>query len=138
MKKSLSVLALCVAAVSACAVEASNFKSLKYGARAYPHGGVVFEVAPQFGSTRSAFWCAGSEYARRYLGAGWQTPIYVVRGPGTGEVSGRKDTVLFTLDPVGSQAQPSGIFQFNGLNTGSAKTVQSADAECDPYLLDLL
>ncbi|NRB20457.1 MAG: hypothetical protein HRU33_23730 [Rhodobacteraceae bacterium] len=137
MKKSLSTLALCGAVITACTVEASNFKGLKYGARAYPHAGVVFEVAPQFGATRSAYWCAGSEYARRYLGAGWQTPIYVVRGLGLGEVSGRKDTVLFTLDPVASQGDPSAI-RSNGFNVGRSKTVQGADSHCDPYLLNLL
>lgn len=138
MKKSLSILVLCGAAIAACTVEASNFKSLKFGARAYPHADVVFEVAPQFGATRSAYWCAGSEYARRYLGAGWQTPIYVVRGLGLGEVSGRKDTVLFTLDPVASQVEPSAILRSDGFNVGSYKTVQGGDSHCDPYLLDLL
>ena len=138
MKNTLSSLAICMTAVAACAVEANNFKSLNYGARAYPHAGVVFEVVPPIGSTRAAFWCAGSEYARRFLGAGWQTPFYVVRGLGTGEVSGRKDTVLFSLKPVGTQAQSNGIFQFNGFNPGSAKTVQSAHTDCDPFLLDLI
>jgi hypothetical protein len=137
MIKSLSTLALCAITVTACAVEDSNFRSLKYGARAYPHDGVVFEVVPPIGSTRAAYWCAGAEFARRFLGAGWQTPFYVVRGPGTGEISGRSNSVLFSLDPVGAQALSNGIFQFNGLNTGSAKTVQSADTNCDPFLLDL-
>jgi len=135
MIKALSTLVLCAAAVSACTSEVSNFKSLKYGARAYPHDGVVFEVAPQLGSTRSAYWCAGAEYARRYLGAGWQTPFYIVRSFGTGEVSGRKDTVLFSLDPGGSQVQPRGIIGTTSFSVGSAMTVQGGDSHCDPFLL---
>ena len=137
MKKILSSIVLCAAVITGCTDENANYKALKHGARAYPHEGSVFEVAPEIGSTGAAYWCASAEYARRFLGAGWQTPIYVLRGMGHGEISGRKSTVLFTLDPVGSQSQSSGIQLTNAYHVGDTMTVQGADCQCDPFLLDL-
>ena len=133
MKRILSSMVLCAAVVSACTGEANNYKTLKFGAKGYPHEGSVFEITTEIGSSGFAYWCAGAEYARRFLGAGWTTRFYVVRGLGPGEISGRRSSVLFTLDPAGLPTQSGVIRRPNAFNVGASMSVQAADSECNPF-----
>ena len=137
MKKILSSLVICAVSLSACTSEANSYKTLKFGAQGYPHEGSVFEIATQIGTTRYAYWCGGAEYARRHLGAGWTTRFYVARGMGPGEVSGRRSTVLFTLDPPVAQGQTGVVKQTNAFKVGDSMSVQGGDGQCDPFLLGL-
>ena len=66
----------------------------------------VFEVIPRGRTDADGYWCAAADFARRSLGAGWQQPIYVVRGYGPSEATGRRTAVQFSLSP-----RPEGVAQ---------------------------
>ena len=136
MKNLFAGLAVAAVSISACSTEAANFKTSKFGSRVYPHAGNEFEVVPRIGSDLEIYWCAASDYARRYLGAGWQTPIYVSRSIGPGEISGRRSTVLFTLDPVAPTAPQRWVGLANSYNVRESRTVQAGDGNCDPYFFE--
>jgi len=135
MKKLLCSLSVSAFFFSGCTTDAADFKRTMYGARVYPLEGGVFEVVPQTSGSGGGYdyWCAASEYARRYLGAGWQTRFYVYRGMAEGEASGRRSTVLFTLDPVASERQQSGLHRINAFHVGDSMTVQSGDIQCNMF-----
>ena len=133
MNTSLSWLAIAAVSLSACTGEAADFKSTMLGARVYPLQGGVFEVVPPIGSNGTDFWCAASDYARRQLGASWQTPIYISRGLAPGEASGRKSTVLFTLNPVVSDVPQSGVRRIGAFHVGDSMTVQQGDGQCNVF-----
>ncbi len=134
MKNVLSCLAIVAFFTTACSSEAASFKRTMLGARVYPLEGGVFEVVPQSGGGSGyEYWCAASDYARRYLGAGWQTRFYVYRGMAEGEASGRRSTVLFTLEPVALEASQSGLRRINAFHVGDSMTVQGGDSQCNMF-----
>lgn len=131
MKKLLSCLVAATLVTSACTEVASASKGTRNGARVFPLEGGRFEVAPPVGSGGGEYWCAASDYARRYLGAGWQTQIFAASEKGLGEASGRKSTVVFTLTPDGP-GTPQGTFRgINKFKVGDSMTVSEGDSECN-------
>ena len=135
MRAFLSGLGFAALFTAACTTDAADFRATMLGARVYPLEGGVFEVVPQssgYGGGND-YWCAASDYARRYLGAGWQTPIYVYRGMAPGEASGRKSTVLFTLDPVTSEVPQRGVRRTGAFHVGDSMTVQGGDNLCNAF-----
>lgn len=89
-----------------------------------------FEVIPRGRTDIDGYWCAASDFARRTLGASWQQPIYVKRGYGPSEATGRRTAVQFTLKaPANVSQQQSGINSFN-FNPGNSLSVSAANARC--------
>ena len=56
-----------------------------------------FEVIPRARQDIDGYWCAAADFARRKLGAGWQQKIYVLRGYGPSETTGRRTAIQFSL-----------------------------------------
>lgn len=89
-----------------------------------------FEVIPRARTDVDGYWCAAADFARRTLGAGWQQQIYVVRGYGPSQATGRKTSVLFSIKPpAGVEAQVKPITA--GFTPGQSRSVQSANALCN-------
>ncbi|MBO9412937.1 MULTISPECIES: hypothetical protein [Ruegeria] len=89
----------------------------------------VYEVIPRGRNDVDGYWCAAADYARRTLGAGWKQPIYVVRGYGPSEATGRRTAVQFSVSP------PPGVdLNVKSINVGfvagQSRSVQSANALC--------
>ncbi|SLN31267.1 hypothetical protein RUM8411_01296 [Ruegeria meonggei] len=90
----------------------------------------IFEVIPRGRTDADGYWCAAADFARRSLGAGWQQPIYVVRGYGPSEATGRRTAVQFSITP------PEGV-DLNvmsnsvGFIPGQSRSVQSANGLCN-------
>lgn len=93
-----------------------------------------FEVSPSSRGDIDGYWCAASDFARRTLGAGWRQRIYVVRGYGPGEATGRRTAVQFSLNPPAGVAPPTSGISI-GFKPGQSRTVQSAYGQCNRYLL---
>ncbi|MFY2826102.1 hypothetical protein [Ruegeria sp. MALMAid1280] len=89
-----------------------------------------FEVIPRGRTDVDGYWCAAADFARRTLGAGWQQRIYVKRGYGPSEATGRKTAVQFSLTPPGGASQQSsGIFS-SGFKPGFSMSVSAANGRC--------
>lgn len=92
----------------------------------------VFEVVPKSSGTTDDFWCGASEYARRVLGAGWRDTIYVFRGRGISETTGKRSAVQFTLSRERAPDLPAERSWFKlGLKAGDSMSVQQARAYCN-------
>lgn len=89
----------------------------------------VFEVIPRVRKDVDGYWCAASDFARRTLGAGWQQRIYVVRGYGPSEATGRRTAVQFSLTPPENAPQQSSIS--GGFKVGTNMSVQGANGRCN-------
>lgn len=90
-----------------------------------------FEVIPRGRTDVDGYWCAAADFARRSLGAGWQQRIYVQRGYGPSEATGRRTAVQFSLAaPDGVPQQSSGVFS-SGFQPGYSMSVQAANARCN-------
>ncbi|NIZ14950.1 hypothetical protein [Phaeobacter sp. HF9A] len=100
-------------------------------AKVYPAPGGGFEVVPPIGSDGARYWCAASRYAQQALGAAWSQDIYVKRGLALGEVSGRINTVVFTLDPVARETPQPLVRRIYSFKPGDALSVASADSYCN-------
>lgn len=81
------------------------------------------------------YWCAAGDYLYRAKRTPWQTKIYVVRGIGPSQVTGYRDAVLFTLDPVAAGVTPldKGINVVGTLTVGRSKSVTSAFYSCERF-----
>ncbi|MCG7519751.1 hypothetical protein [Ruegeria sp. Ofav3-42] len=91
----------------------------------------VFEVIPRTRRDVDGYWCAAADFARRTLGAGWQQRIYVVRGYGPSEATGRRTSVKFSIaPPEGGVAQQSSSIS-SGFNPGESMSVQGANGRCN-------
>lgn len=118
------------ALAAACAEPQDTVFRSMYGSQVYALDGGRFEVVPEIGSYGGAFWCGAGEYARRALGAGWTSRVYVSRGMGEGVAVDRKSTVIFTLSPVASAAPPPVILRENRFRPGDSMSVQDAESRC--------
>lgn len=90
----------------------------------------IFEVIPRGRTDADGYWCAAADFARRTLGAGWQQPIYVVRGYGPSEATGRRTAVQFSITPpegVDLNVMSNSI----GFIPGQSRSVQSANGLCN-------
>jgi len=68
----------------------------------------VFEVIGRTGAAGPDYWCAAGDYAMRVLGAANDQRIYIARGRGAPESSGRTTSVQFSLDrPDGPDVKPA-------------------------------
>jgi hypothetical protein len=92
--------------------------------------GTDFEVVPRIRDDTDGYWCAAADFARRDLGAGWQDPIYVLRGYGPSVTTGRRTAVQFSLKQPAANAptQTSGVR--GPFVVGSSVSVQGANARC--------
>jgi hypothetical protein len=101
------------------------------GGQHEPAKNAVFEVGARGAGTSDVLWCGAAKYARRYLGAGWQAKIYVVRGRGGTPAKGLSTSVLFTLDPTaaGVKPLPDGV-TLDPLAVGYSMSVQRANMLC--------
>ncbi|WP_420584383.1 hypothetical protein [Ruegeria sp.] len=89
----------------------------------------VFEVIPRGRTDADGYWCAAADYARRTLGAGWKEKIYVVRGYGPSEATGRRTAVQFSISPpqgVDTNVKTVSV----GFVPGQSRSVQSANGLC--------
>ncbi len=130
-------LAACIGAVALGlgALPASAFTSWT-GQRVYQLNEAVFEVVPRGRSRTNDYWCSAAEYARRALGAGWQDRVYIVRGYGPSQATGRRTAVQFTLNPEAAGVTPlppGGLRQ--GLKPGDSMTVSRGNSFCEPVPL---
>jgi hypothetical protein len=89
-----------------------------------------FEVIPRTRDDTDGYWCEAADFARRSLGAGWQDPIYVLRGYGPSVTTGRVTAVQFSLKPppADAPAQTGGVR--GPFVVGSSISVQGANARC--------
>ncbi len=96
----------------------------------------VFEVIPRSRRDVDGYWCAAADFARRTLDAGWQDRIYVVRGYGPSEATGRRTAVQFSTQPPAGEVPQQGSFITSGFNPGESMSVQGANGRCNvrPFL----
>lgn len=92
--------------------------------------GTDFEVVPRSRDDTDGYWCAAADFARRGLGAGWQDPIYVLRGYGPSVTTGRRTAVQFSLKPPSADASAQSGSSRGPFKFGSSMSVQSANARC--------
>ncbi len=101
------------------------------GYRTEPINGTDFEVIPRADQFTEGYWCAAADFARRKLGAGWQQPIYVLRGYGPSVTTGRRTAVQFSIkQPTGVTPQQSSIVT-SSFVPGSSMSVSAANARCN-------
>jgi hypothetical protein len=101
------------------------------GTRIEPVNNAVYEVGARGSGTGDTLWCGAADYARRGLGAGWKTKIYVVRGRGSAVVTNRTTAAHFTLDPAAAGIKPLAEGSTtNSLAVGYSMSVQRANTLC--------
>ncbi|GAB4540979.1 MAG: hypothetical protein Tsb0024_11630 [Ruegeria sp.] len=101
------------------------------GYRTEPINGTDFEVIPRSRQDIDGYWCAAADFARRKLGAGWQQPIYVLRGYGPSVTTGRRTAVQFSLNPPPGGVPQQNSFITSGFQPGYSMSVQGANARCN-------
>lgn len=123
-----SVLVACT--ISDTAVPEADFFSARTQARVYALDGKTFEVVPPLGAEAGAYWCAASEFARRELGADWSREIYVKKGRAASVVTGRIETITFSLEEVARDTPEPLIRRTFSYKPGDSFTVASAESSC--------
>ena len=92
---------------------------------------VVYEVGARGSGIGDDLWCGAADYARRGLGAGWKTKVYVVRGRGRAVVTARSTAAHFTLDPAAAGIKPLARGStVNSMAIGYSMSVQRANTLC--------
>lgn len=129
MKSGFFSIALCAGLAVAVPTVGDAFSS-RLGARVNPVNAAVFEVVPKSGSGQE-IWCGAADYAQRELRAPWQARVYVARGRGQSETTGRRTAVQFTLDPnaAGVTPGPSSL-SLNTFAVGDSMSVRQAYDLC--------
>ena len=132
MKPIFLLLAALCAALLAVPVPADAV-STRRDTRANPLGDLAFEVIARTAGSADDYWCGASDYARRALGAPWTAQIYVLRGRGPSETTGRRTAVQFTLKAPSAPPRPRDPFTvLNRLRPGDHMSVQQAAEFCLP------
>ena len=121
-----SLAALAVVLVATPAI--SGFRA-PGGVEVNPLGPRSFETVGRTAASPREYWCAAADYAHRALGAAWTDRIYVVRGLGPSQTTGRRSAVQFSLDPVAGSGGDSGVVA-SPLQVGDSMLVQRARIEC--------
>jgi len=99
--------------------------------RVNPVNNAVFELVSSRSAKGFEYWCAVSDYARRGLDVPWTTSVYVVRGRGQSQTTGRRSSVQFTFDPDAAGLSSSQSYESSdALAVGDMMTVQQAHAQC--------
>lgn len=129
MKSGLFSVAV-LAGLAAAVPSVGDAFTSRLGARVNPVNAAVFEVVPRGGSGQE-IWCGAADYAQRELRAPWQARIYVSRGRGQSETTGRRTAVQFTLDPgaAGITPGPSSL-SLNTFAVGDSMSVRQAFDFC--------
>lgn len=117
-------------AVGAVGVPSMSFAAPN-GYRTEPINSTDFEVIPRSRQDVDGYWCAAADFARRELGAGWQQPIYVLRGYGPSVTTGRRTAVQFSLNPPPGGVPQQNSFITSGFQPGYSMSVQGANARCN-------
>lgn len=91
---------------------------------------VVWEVVPRRASSAQEYWCAASDYVNRGLGLSWNTQIFVARGLGVSETTGRRSSVQFTVDPSAAGIEPTSSFILNSFRVGDHMSANRALSFC--------
>lgn len=107
--------------------------TVRNGIRVFPVDANLFEVSPGASARTDDYWCGASEYARRKLGAPWSARIYVASGIQPGAVSGRRSTVLFTLNPEAAGVTPVDLTVRTGFTVGDNLSLNMANTRCRMY-----
>lgn len=91
----------------------------------------VFEVVSTGAAKGYEYWCAVGDYAQRGRGLPWKANIYVARGLGQSETTGKTSAVQFTFDPavVGTVVSAS-YRSTSDLQVGDNMSVQQAVNQC--------
>lgn len=103
----------------------------RHGFRAEAINSTDFEVIPRTEQFTDGYWCAASNFARRKLGAGWKQQIYVLRGYGPSETTGRRTAVQFSLRQPDSETVAKTGLVTSAFVPGSSVSVQGANARCN-------
>lgn len=122
-----------IATTFATPAAAQGYRSPR-GVRVNQVSNILFEAIGS-SSQGSDFWCAASDYARRYLGAGWSQQIYVARGMGPSVTTNRRSAVHFTLDPGAAGVTPLDrkSLSANRFTPGDSMSVQVANTYCRSF-----
>ena len=100
------------------------------GVRVNLISGNSFEAVGSSARTAYEYWCGAATFARRELGAGWNTEIYVLRGLGPSETTNRRSAVQFTLDPVAGGDSAAVSFS-SRVQPGQSLSVTQAHNYCN-------
>jgi hypothetical protein len=100
------------------------------GTKVNPVGDHVYEVVPRGSGSTSDIWCGAADYARRELGASWRDRIYVVRGRGVSETTGKRSSVQFTTSPEAAGVTPLNAAFRIGFQPGDNMSVQQGHSYC--------
>jgi hypothetical protein len=130
MKRSLFGMALVAAALVALPDVSDAFTS-RSGAKVNAVNSAVYEVVPRSSGNGPIIWCAAADYAQRALRASWQARVYVARGRGVSETTGKRSAVQFTLDPAAAGITPgASSLSINSFEVGDSMSVQQAYTYC--------
>jgi len=116
----------------------ADYYSTRTQARVYVLDNGDFEVVPPIGAEGAAYWCAASDYARLRLQADYAQDLYVVKGRAPSTVTGRIDTITFSLNGVPRAEEPPFIRRSYSFKPGDSFSVSAAESFCrdlQPYLL---
>lgn len=127
MKRTL----ICMSLALAETVLPAAVSAAPNGYRTEPINSTDFEVIPRTRQDVDGYWCAAADFARRTLGAGWQQPIYVLRGYGPSVTTGRRTAVQFSIKPPAGGVPQQNSFVTSGFQPGYSMSVQGANARCN-------
>jgi hypothetical protein len=124
-----------LALLPAIPADAATHFTGQRGARVAPVNKAVFEVVVRNTGAGPDYWCGASEYARRVLGAGWKTEVYIARGRGPSVTTNRRSAVQFTIDPGAAGVTPiPPQLSLNSLKVGDHMSVQKGNSYCNMSL----
>jgi len=115
----------------------ADYYSTRAQARIYVLDTGAFEVVPLIGAEGAAYWCAASEYARLRLGAGYGQDIFVVKGRAPSTVTGRVDSITFSLEGGARAEGAPFVRQSYSFKPGDNFSVSSAESFCrdiEPFI----
>jgi hypothetical protein len=130
--KQLFTIGAFLALLPMLAPDAAQAFNGRRGTRVAPVNDAVFEVVARNSGSGPEYWCGAADYSRRVLGAGWSTTIYIARGRGHSETTGRRSAVQFTLNPSAAGITPaSQSLSLNSLKVGDHMSVQQGNTYCN-------
>lgn len=130
MNASLRAVAAAAALTLALPQGAGAFSGLR-NTTVNPVDQVRFEVMAPTAGNGPVYWCGAGDYAAKVLRADWTARIYVSRGRGPSDTTGRKTAVQFTMDPQAADIEPIAPYIFmNAFRTGDNMTVNEAMSHC--------
>jgi len=112
------IFSACALALFATSGVAKN--SMKHaGFEINPVNDVIYEAVSEGAHGGAAFWCAAGMFVETVLKQSPKTEIYVARGAGKSETTGRRSAAQFTIDPAAAGVTPAPLSDdLNELNVG--------------------